>query len=79
MHKVLSNYIDKKDEILKLLIQADNVLKRLAPIPYDSQRVSTDLQVKQDMSITLREATEEMLCKLRDLCSTSLTVTALER
>jgi len=62
-----------------LLEQAEAELKKVAPVAYDSQKVAADLQAKQDMSIALRKATEEMLRKLRDLCSTLTTMTAPER
>jgi len=62
-----------------LLEQAEGELKRVAPVAYDSKKVATDLQAKQDMSIALRKATEEMLRKLRDLCSTLTTMAAPER
>lgn len=77
--KVWTNYKEQKDEILKLLEQAEGELKKVAPGAYDSLKVAADLQAKQDMSVALRKATEEMLCKLRDLCSTLSTMTAPER
>jgi nesprin-1 len=77
--KVWKNYKEQKDEILKLLERAEGELKKLAPVAYDSQKVAADLQAKQDISIALRKATEEMLRKLRDLCSTLTTMTAPER
>jgi nesprin-1 len=77
--KVWTNYKEQKDEILKLLEQAEGELKKVAPGTYDSQKVAADLQAKQDMSVALRKATEEMLRKLRDLCSTLSTMTAPER
>ena len=78
-HKVWTGYKEQKDEILKLLEQAEGELKKVAPVAYNSQKVTADLQAKQDMSIALRKATEEMLRKLRDLCSTLTTMTAPER
>lgn len=41
----------------------------------DPRQVAADLQAKQDMSVALREATEDMLRKLRDLCAALCSVT----
>ncbi|XP_071454862.1 muscle-specific protein 300 kDa-like [Hetaerina americana] len=76
--KLWNNYKEQKDEILKLLEQAEKELKKITP-GHDSRHVAADLQAKQDMSIALREATEEMLKKLRDSCAKLTTVAAPEK
>lgn len=65
-----TSYSDQKNEILELLARADRELKKLSPGQYNSSNLPAELQAKQEMSIHLREATEEMLKKLRDLCRT---------
>lgn len=67
---IWTNYTDQKNEILELLARADRELKKLSPGQYNSSNIPAELQAKQEMSIQLREATEEMLRKLRDLCRT---------
>lgn len=67
---IWTNYTDQKNEILELLARADRELKKLSPGQYNSSNLPAELQAKQEMSIHLREATEEMLRKLRDLCKT---------
>ncbi|XP_017768073.1 PREDICTED: nesprin-1 [Nicrophorus vespilloides] len=64
-----SNYSHQKTEILELLAKADLDLKRLAPGQYNSSNLASELQAKQEMAIHLREMTEELLRRLRDLCS----------
>lgn len=66
--KLWSNYNEQKNEILMLLAQAEEELKRISPGQYNSSNIAADLQAKQEMSIHLRKATEDMLRKLRDLC-----------
>lgn len=77
--KLWSNYSQQKDEILELLARAEQELKRISPGQYNLSNITADLQAKQDMSIHLREATEDMLKKLRDLCSSLATLTSPEK
>lgn len=77
--KLWSNYNEQKNEILELLARAEQELKNVTPRHYDSSNIAADLQAKQDMSIHLREATEDMLRKLRDLCASLINLTAPEK
>lgn len=66
--RVWSSYTGQKNEILELLARAEQELKLISPGQYNLSNITADLQAKQDMAIHLREATEDMLKKLRDLC-----------
>ncbi|KAF4531687.1 hypothetical protein B566_EDAN017473 [Ephemera danica] len=66
--KVWNQYREQKDEIVALLEQADAELRKMIP-SNDLRQIAADLQTKQNLSVALREATEEMLKKLRDLCA----------
>ncbi|XP_064211053.1 muscle-specific protein 300 kDa isoform X18 [Tribolium castaneum] len=72
-HKLLGtqhlwfNYSEQKQEILDLLHRAEQELKRISPSQYNSSNLPAELLAKQEMAVRLREATEEMLRRLRDL------------
>lgn len=68
--KVWVEYRAQREDILRLLGEAESELKKLVP-KHDPKKLAQDLRVKQDMSVALREATEDMLKRLRNL-STSL-------
>lgn len=76
---IWTNYAEQKHDILELLTRADKELKKLTPGQYNSSNLPAELQAKQEMSIHLREATEEMLRKLRDLCGNLRKITAPEK
>lgn len=73
-----SQYREQKDEIVALLEQAEAELRKMVP-GHDPRQVAADLQAKQDMSVALREATEDMLRKLRDLCAALCAVAPPDR
>lgn len=64
--KVWVEYRTQREEILALLEQADRELQKLVP-RHDPKMLAAELRTKQDMSVALREATEDMLKRLRDL------------
>jgi len=64
--KVWLEYRSQRDDIMQLLGQAEEELKKIVP-KHDPKQVAADLRAKQDMSAALREATENMLKRLRDL------------
>lgn len=66
---IWSNFDEQKTEILELLTRAHQELQRIAPGQYTSSNIPGDLQSKQELCIYLREVTEDMLRKLRDLAS----------
>ena len=74
-----SNYNEQKQEIVHLLAQAEGELKKISSKHYYYGNLPAELQAKQDMSIQLREATEEMLRRLRDLCSNLLKLAPPEK
>ncbi|XP_068085330.1 muscle-specific protein 300 kDa [Anabrus simplex] len=77
--KVWFSYKEQKDEILRLLEQAEEELRKATPATPDNRHLAADLQAKQDLSVSLREATEDMLRRLRDLCQSLCNLTAPER
>lgn len=62
------NYTQQKREILELLSRAEQELKDLTPGQFTSANIPGDLVAKQQLAVRLREATESLLRKLRDLC-----------
>lgn len=76
--KIWTNYSDQKEEIINLLHKAEQELKNIAPGQHNSSNLTSDLQAKQEMSIHLRKATEDMLKRLRDLCSNLCQIAAVE-
>ncbi|XP_074030429.1 muscle-specific protein 300 kDa isoform X10 [Leptinotarsa decemlineata] len=73
LHKLIetqylwTNYSEQKQEIVDLLRKAEEDLKSLKP-NVSSSTIPSELMAKQEMAIHLREATEDMLRNLRDLC-----------
>ena len=73
LHKLLGtqhlwvNYSEQKQEIIELLQRAEQELRRISPSQYNSSNLPAELLAKQEMAVRLREATEEMLRRLRDL------------
>lgn len=65
--KLWSSYDDQKDEILKLIAQAEEDLKRLNSTSYyNAAQVTTDLQTQQELSSTLRKAAVQMVKTLHE-------------
>ncbi|XP_076280585.1 muscle-specific protein 300 kDa [Lasioglossum baleicum] len=65
--KLWNTYLDQKDEILKLIEQAEEELRKIESASYyDASQVSSDLQNKQDFSSTWRKSAEELLKKLHE-------------
>ncbi|XP_075225316.1 muscle-specific protein 300 kDa isoform X2 [Lycorma delicatula] len=78
-HKMWLTYQEQKDEIIELLEKAEEEIKKCAVGGRDSRFITNELRSKQELSISLREATENMLRKLRDLSAGLTGVTAPER
>ncbi|XP_044734627.1 nesprin-1 [Chrysoperla carnea] len=78
-HKVWTNYTEQKDDIMSLLQKAEQELNRIAPGQHNSSNLASDLQAKQEMSIKLRKATEELLKRLRDLCGNLCSIATPEK
>ncbi|ODN01313.1 Nesprin-1 [Orchesella cincta] len=64
--KIWVEYRSQREDILHLLQQAESELKKLVP-KHDPKKLAADLRTKQDMSVALREATEDMLNRLKNL------------
>lgn len=77
--KVWNNYILQKNEILELLNKAENELKSMSSDQKDSKTLAVDLQAKHAMSVILRQATDDMLNKLRVLCGSLCAHTVAEQ
>lgn len=76
--KIWLTYQEQKNEILTLLERAEDELRHVGSGP-SSKDIAADLRSKQDLSVALREATESMLRKLRDLGSSLMAVAAPEK
>lgn len=65
--KLWSTYQDQKNEISKLIEQAERELRQMESTSYyDAAQVTADLQKKQEFNENLRKASEEMMRKLRE-------------
>ncbi|XP_025834538.1 nesprin-1 isoform X2 [Agrilus planipennis] len=64
---VWKSYNDQKEEIVGLLSHARAELNRVAPDQYTISTIQTDLHIKEELDVHLRERTREMLQKLREL------------
>lgn len=71
-------YQEQKVEILALLEQAEEELNKVGG-GASAKHVAEDLRSKQALSVALREATENMLRKLRDLGSGLAAVAAPDK
>ncbi|CAK9831288.1 Muscle-specific protein 300 kDa, partial [Anthophora retusa] len=77
--KLWNTYLEQKEEILKLIEQADEELRKIETTRYyDASQVSSDLQNKQDFSSSLRKSAEELLKKLQETYSHLTDVTPPE-
>lgn len=78
--KLWNTYTEQKEEILKLIEQADEELRKIdSKIYFNASEVSSDLQNKQDFSSTLRKSAEELMKKLQETYSQLTDVTPPER
>ncbi|KAG5889994.1 hypothetical protein JTB14_035906 [Gonioctena quinquepunctata] len=68
-HHLWTNYDEQKQEVIELLRKAEDDLKSLRPNEFSSSNIPSELMAKQEMAIHLREATEDMLRNLQDLCA----------
>lgn len=65
--KLWNIYQEQKNEILKLIEQAEKELHQIELASYyDAAQVSSDLQKKQELNANLRKSAEEMMRKLRE-------------
>lgn len=65
--KLWSSYDQQKEEILRLISQAEDELKRVGSIPcYNAAQVSKDLQSQQELFSSLRKAATTMVEKLHE-------------
>ncbi|KAL0110413.1 hypothetical protein PUN28_013801 [Cardiocondyla obscurior] len=68
--KLWNTYQEQKDEILRLIEQAEKELRQIELTSYyDAAQVSSDLQRKQEFNANLRKSAEEMMRKLRETYS----------
>lgn len=78
--KLWNTYLEQKDEILKLIEQAEEELRKIESASYyDASQVSSDLQSKQDFSSNLRKSAEEFLKKLRETYANLTDIAQSER
>ncbi|EZA53954.1 Nesprin-1 [Ooceraea biroi] len=65
--KLWNIYQDQKNEILRLIEQAERELRQIeSTCYYDAAQVTSDLQKKQEFNANLRKSAEEMMRKLRE-------------
>ncbi|XP_018338972.1 PREDICTED: nesprin-1 isoform X6 [Trachymyrmex septentrionalis] len=65
--KLWNTYQEQKNEILRLIEQAEKELRQIELASYyDAAQVSSDLQKKQEFNTNLRKSAEEMITKLRE-------------
>lgn len=78
--RLWSNYEVQKDEILKLIAQAEEDLRKLDSVSYyNAAQVAANLQNQQELSSSLRKTALSMVKKLHETYSSLITVTAPER
>lgn len=67
-HKLLVEYTKTKNEVMEIIKKAENELKILSDDnKHNSREISIQLRSKQELSLALREAAENMLNKLKDI------------
>lgn len=65
--KLWTTYHEQKNEILRLIGQAERELRQIESASYhDAAQVARDLQSKQEFNANLRKSAEEMMRKLRE-------------
>lgn len=78
--KLWSNYDEQKDEILKLIAQAEEDLRKLDSTSYyNTAQVSADLQHQQELSSSLRKTAINMVKQLHETYSSLIKVTTSEK
>ncbi|XP_032455805.1 nesprin-1 isoform X11 [Nasonia vitripennis] len=78
--KLWSNYDEQKEEILKLIAQAEEDLRRMdSAFYYNTAQVSADLQHQQELSSSLRKTAINMVKKLHETYSSLIKVTTSEK
>lgn len=78
--KLWETYKQQREEIQKLLDRANQELRRFGTTGFhDAAQVSSDLQTKQELSLTLRKSADEMIRKLRDTHSSLAAIIPPER
>ncbi|KAJ8984006.1 hypothetical protein NQ317_006860, partial [Molorchus minor] len=65
-HHMYTSYTEQKQEIKEVLQRAENDLNRLTPTQYASSDIPTDLSAKQEIIVSLKEASADMFTKLKD-------------
>lgn len=77
--KLWSGYDEQKNEILKLIAQAEDELNRLKSLSYyNASQVTADLQQQQELCSSLRKNALQMIGKLKDLYTNLANVTVPE-
>lgn len=65
---LLVEYTKTKNEVMEIIKKAENELKNLSDDnKHNSREISIQLRSKQELSLALREAAENMLNKLKDI------------
>lgn len=78
--KMWYNYDEQKDEILRLIAQAEDELRRLdAALYYNAAQVAADLQLQQELSSSLRKTATNMVKKLHETYSSLVVVTSPDK
>lgn len=68
--KLWDTYQTQRKEIMKLIEQAEQELRRIeATSYYDVAQVTSDLQKEQEFNANLKKSFEEMMKKLRETCA----------
>lgn len=68
VQKLLIDYTKTKNEVMEIIRRAENELKTVSDDnKHNSKEISMQLRSKQELSLALREAAENMLNKLRDI------------
>lgn len=66
--KLLVEYTKTKNEVMEIIKKAENELKTVSDDnKHNSKEISMQLRSKQELSLALREAAENLLKKLRDI------------
>lgn len=66
--RLLIEYTKTKNEVMEIIRKAENELKTMSDDnKHNSKEISMQLRSKQELSLALREAAENMLNKLKDI------------
>ncbi|XP_078048160.1 muscle-specific protein 300 kDa isoform X4 [Augochlora pura] len=78
--KLWSTYEEQKDEIFRLIEQAEEELRKIESTGYrDASQASSDLRSKQEFGSAWRKSAEELLKKLRETCANLADVAPTEK